>query len=99
MDDHLVVKMMVEKGLKTLEKRIRVLGPWEEVVGTLDDFHLSDDPFEDEFHVEIGSVGVFEFMSFEKGYLDLLDAIAKIPRGSKIGILRTDDGYKVRSIE
>ena len=55
MDDHLVVKMMVEKGLKTLEKRIRVLGPWEEVVGTLDDFYLSDD--EDEFHVEIGSVG------------------------------------------
>lgn len=67
--------MMVEKGLKTLEKRIRVLGPWEEVVGTLDDFHLSDD--EDEFHVEIGSVGVFEFMSFEKGYTDLLDAIDK----------------------
>jgi len=97
MDDNLMVKMMVEKGIKTLEKRIRVLGPWEEVVGTLDDFHISDD--KDEFHVEIGSVGVFEFMSFEKGYTDLLNAIAKIPRGSKIGILRTDDGYKVRSIE
>lgn len=88
---------MVEKGLKMLEKRIRVLGPWEEVVGTLDDFHLCDD--EDGFHVEIGGVGVFEFMSFEKGYTDHLNATAKIPRGSKIGILRTDDGYKVRVIE
>ena len=72
-----------------------MLKPWEEVVGKLEDLHQDD---EDGFHVEIGGVGVYEFLTFEKGYTDFLDAIAKIPKGSKIGILRTDDDFRVRMI-
>lgn len=77
-------------------ERVRVLGPWEEVVGMLVDLRSCDD--ETGVHVEIGSVGIFEFMSFEKGYTDFLKEVTKIPKGSKIGILRTDDDFRVRMI-
>lgn len=77
------------------DEGVKMLKPWEEVVGKLEDLHQDD---EDGFHVEIGGVGVYEFLTFEKGYTDFLDAIAKIPKGSKIGILRTDDDFRVRMI-
>lgn len=78
-------------------EEVKVLKSWEEVVGMLDDHHLYDDG--DGFRVEISGVGGFEFMSFEEDYIKFLNSITKIPVGSKIGILRTDDGYRVRVIE
>ena len=78
-------------------EEVKVLKSWEEVVGKFEGVHQCDD--DDGFRVEIGGVGVYEFLTFEKGYTDFLDAIAKIPKGSKIGILRTDDRYRVRVIE
>lgn len=78
-----------------MEEGNRTLKLWEEVVGHLEYIHISDD--EEGFHVKMDDI--FEFMSFEKGYTNLLKEIINIPRGSKIGILRTDDGYRVRVIE
>lgn len=66
-------------GENHIEEGVKVLKPWEEVVGNLEDLHRD----EDGFHVEIGGVGIYEFMTFEKGYVDFLDAIAKIPKGSQ----------------
>ena len=74
---------------------MRVLKPWEEFVGELKDIHLSDDG--DVLCVEFSGLDTCEF--FILGEDEFVKRITKIPKGSKIGILRTDDDLRVRVIK
>lgn len=74
---------------------MKFLKLWEEFVGELKDIRLSDDG--DVLHVEFSGLDTCEF--FIQGEDEFVKEITNIPKGTKIGILRTDDDLRVRVIK
>lgn len=74
---------------------MKFLRPWEEFIGELKDLRLSDDG--DVLHVEFCGLDTCEF--FVQGEDEFVKKITKIPKGTNIGILRTDDDLRVRVIK
>jgi len=78
------------------EDKVHALKLWEEIVGTLSGYRVGDDGTG--FEIIINDQ-TFEFMYFDPGYINLLDEIGDIPKGTRIGILRSDNEFRVRRIE
>lgn len=67
---------------------------WEEVIGIFKGFHLSDDGYLLNIYLEPSKTIEVDILR-DKG---LIDKLMKIPRGTRIGALKTDEDMRIREI-
>jgi hypothetical protein len=68
---------------------------WEEVVGIFKGFHLSDDGHLLNIYLEPSNTIEVDILR-DKG---LIDKLMKIPRGTRIGVIKTDKDLRIREIK